>query len=174
VLTAAVPAGYRATPEYADPTSTWIHSGEPFYGSITSIVVSSGVRQGLLQAMIVADGVAASTVDMCSAAFDARIAPLFGSDSDCRVLVVHGVEVRVSRRHDPMLGDVLLSVRMLDGGLLAVSSMQHRYDFAEPTSRPPDAVHWPTGRAAVAPGLVHQIFTAAQLADIVADRRLLP
>ena len=129
-----MPPGYEAAPEYStedgDPTSTWMLESPPdAYVSTTSIVVSDGGREGLLQAFILRDGKPALGDDLCSAEVADRIDPILGSATVCQVVVVGGVPIRVTSRKDPEVGATVTAVRLLQGGLLAVMSAQGRWTF---------------------------------------------
>ena len=175
----AVPSGYSAAPEYSfsdgDPTATWMR--EPpseSYVSMTSIVISAGDGEGLLQAFIVRDGVPAPAADLCSTDLADRIDPILGAGTDCQVVVVDGVPIRVTSRDDPDVGATLIAVRPLQGGLLAVVSTNGRWTFDSSSERPPDAVRSPGAAPAAAPELTTSVFTPAQLAAIAGDPAMLP
>jgi hypothetical protein len=175
----AVPSGYSAYPEYSspdgDPTATWMR--EPpseSYVSMTSIVMSAGDREGLLQASIVRDGVAAPGGDLCSTDLADRIDPIFGAGTDCQVVVVDGVPIRVTSRNDPDVGATLIAVRFLQGGILGVVSTQGRWTFDSSSELPPDAVRSPDEAPVVAPELTSLVFTAAELAAIAGNPAMLP
>ncbi len=179
ILIDAVPAGYTAVPEYSftdgDPTATWLRQSPPeSYVSITSIVVSAGGHEGLLQAFILRDGVAAPAGDLCSNALAARIDPIFGAGTDCRVVMVDGVPIRVTQRIDPDVGAMTIAVRILQGGLLAVTSSQGRWAFDPNSELRPDAAGTPGPVTPAPPRLDRSVVTGPQLAEIAGNPAMLP
>ncbi len=175
----AVPSGYSAHPEYSfpdgDPTATWMR--EPpseSYVSMTSIVLSAGDREGLLQASIVRDGVPAPAGDLCSTDVADRIDPIFGAGTECQVVVVDSVPIRVTSRDDPDVGATLIAVRLLHGGMLGVVSTQGRWTFDSSSELPPDSVRSPDEARPVSPELISSVFTAAELAAIAGSPAMLP
>ena len=179
ILLDAVPPGFEAAPEYStedgDPTSTWmLESPSNAYVSTTSIVVSDGGREGLLQAFILRDGKPALGGDLCSNEVADRIDPILGSATVCQVVVVGGVPIRVTSRNDPDIGATVTAVRLLQGGLLAVMSAQGRWTFDSSDELPPDAARSPAAAPATAPDLTSPVFTAEQVAAIAGNPAMLP
>jgi len=179
ILIDAVPAGYTAVPEYSfadgDPTATWLRQSPPeYYGSMTSIVISVGGHEGLLQAFILRDGLAAPTGDLCSTALAARIDPIFGAGTNCRVVMVDGVPIRVTERSDPDVGAMTIAVRMLQGGLLGVTSSQGQWAFDSNSELPPDAAGTPGPVTPAPPRLDLSVFAGLQLAEVAGNPAMLP
>jgi len=179
VLTAALPPGYTAVPQFpsdSGPAATWLRqpdSGQ--YGTLTSLVVSAGGGQGLVEAFTVRDDVPAPAGDLCAAADSARFDAFFGAADTCRTVTVDGVPVRVTTRTDPDIGPVVIAARMLDGGFLGVEASAGRWTYQADGALPPDAKHRPApGTVPAPPRLAAPALTADQAAALAADPDLLP
>jgi hypothetical protein len=98
-----------------------------------------------------------------------RINPLFGAGDTCQTTIVDGVPIRVSTRDDPDVGQTVMAVRMLEGGMFAVSASAGRWTYDQDTTLPPDAVQAPSSHAPTAPRLRSLPLTA-----LAADPAMLP
>lgn len=187
-LIAAVPAGYTGAAEWNSTdgqTSIWLYADgtkNPHpspgptsqYISMSNIVVSKDGHEGLLTSILRRDDVTASTADLCSAEVTERLSPtLSGATDNCQVALVNGVPVRTSTGHVADLGDVVVAVRMLDNGFLAVQASEGTWDFTTVDhDLPPDATH--PAISSHEPALISLFMTSAQVAALAADPALLP
>jgi hypothetical protein len=152
----------------------WPPSGR--YGVITSLIISAGGREGLLQAFVSRDDQPALTGDVCSAEVTARFVPFLGGPGAiCEAFLIDGVAFRVTTEQDPERGEVKTAARMLEGGILGVISQQGRTDYSSSdTSLPPDAAHTSGPGADHLPPLGTPMFSSQQVAAIAANPAMLP
>ncbi|MBO0868403.1 MAG: hypothetical protein J2P15_07540 [Micromonosporaceae bacterium] len=205
ILTAAVPAGYTVPSEWdvvtnwpssadsrtAKPTPGRTRPGSGLtparpsapedakYSSVIPLLISAGGRQGELVSAFNVDWRPAPTGDLCSAAVSARLSGLVDDpavpDTNCQVVMVAGVPVRVSTEHDATRGDVMIATRSLDGGWLTITAQE-----GVPAYHPDGQVQaFKYGGQTVSepphhPPLTRPIFTVAQIAAIAGNPGLLP
>ena len=98
--------------------------------------------------------------------------PMFGALGQCRVITVNGVPIRVTSGTNPDVGQMIVAVRFLEGGVLGVQAMQGQWVFESDSTLPPDAVGRPTSQP-TAPKLTALPFTGEDLAALAADPAML-
>jgi RNA polymerase sigma factor (sigma-70 family) len=178
LLVAALPPGVVATVEFTSPsgrTAIWMKQPDNGqYVSVTGIAVSTGGGQGQLEAFTLRDDAPAPTGDLCAAASSARFDAFFGAGDSCRTVTVGGVPVRVSTRTGPDLGQVVIAVRVLDGGYAGVEESTGRWSYRDAGTLPPDARYTPIPGGPAPAKLAAPPLTGDRLAALAADPDLLP
>jgi hypothetical protein len=178
LLSAVVPAGYGAAPDYVgtDVYTSWAVGAADHYVSGATLLVSAGSGQGDLEVFIRSDGTPAPNSDLCSAEVNAQFAhDIYDPPgSPCEVVTVDGVAIRVTTAQLPELGEVKVATRFLQGGILQVIAQQGTPDYGHDGPLPPDASKQQGQATAHKPPLSAQPFTSTQLARLAANPAMLP
>jgi hypothetical protein len=181
LLLAAVPAGYTTTVENisadASPASTWQTMDGRYFSSVRVLVASDG-REGQLSSHIVTDGQSMAEADLCTAAAADRFGRMVDAPAtDCEVVTVNGVTVRVTSGASETFGHINAAIRLIDGGLLAVVACQRiPVSSGGDDDPPPDAATAPRTGLILGgrPGLTSPVLTREQVAALAADPAMLP
>jgi hypothetical protein len=183
ILLAAVPSGHIGLLQRLStdgPAATWQVEGGPKYASSVYVIVTTGHADGLLKSSI-HGGLDPLGEDICSPAATAFLMQMYSSTypATCDVVIVNGVQIRLSSTHDAEHGDVNRATRLLNGGILTIEAEQGIPEYYADDSLPPDAPARPgtDGDHSILggwPALPAVPLTTAQLAAIAANPGLLP
>jgi hypothetical protein len=176
VLKGAVPPGYRVTHVRGLKDDKTVYSrklrlkpNEQMLGAYAQVEIAAGGREGQLMAVVMYTGRPYPAGDLCSPNLRG-----YDSGARCEVVTVNGVQVKVTRDHDPGYGEVISAVRYLDGGELQVSSWQGIPEHHPDVNLPPDAVDTKAEDGEHRPPLVDPPLSDQQVAELAADPAMLP